>query len=305
MKQSNKTDNILHEEKITALYLRLSRDDDLEGESNSISNQRTLLTNYAKKNGFRNTKIFIDDGVSGVTFNRQGFKEMFKLIESDQVETLIVKDMSRLGRNYIEVGQLTETILPMHNIRLIAVNDGVDSAMGEDDFTPFRNIMNEWYAKDMSRKMRSTLRTKNSQGYAIGQPPLGYKKDPDNPKLWVIDYKGAKIIRKIYNLRKQGESTVNIAKLLKREKILIPSMYAAQKGYRKPSIKNPRNEYLWTVEMVRKILMNQSYVGDVVNFKTYSKSFKLKKRIDNDRENWQIHKNVHEPIISRELFEEI
>lgn len=305
LKQSNKTDNILHEEKITALYLRLSRDDDLEGESNSISNQRTLLTNYAKKNGFRNTKIFIDDGVSGVTFNRQGFKEMFKMIESDQVETLIVKDMSRLGRNYIEVGQLTETILPMHNIRLIAVNDGVDSAMGEDDFTPFRNIMNEWYAKDMSRKMRSTLRTKNSQGYAIGHPPLGYKKDPDNPKLWAIDDEGAEIIRKIYNLRKQGESTVNIAKLLKREKILIPSMYAAQKGYRKPSIKNPRNEYLWTVEMVRKILINQSYVGDVVNFKTYSKSFKLKKRIDNDPENWQIHKNVHEPIVSRELFEEI
>ena len=305
LKQSNKTDNILHEEKITALYLRLSRDDDLEGESNSISNQRKLLTNYAKKNGFRNTKIFIDDGVSGVTFNRQGFKEMFKLIESDQVETLIVKDMSRLGRNYIEVGQLTETILPMHNIRLIAVNDGVDSAMGEDDFTPFRNIMNEWYAKDMSRKMRSTLRTKNSQGYAIGHPPLGYKKDPDNPKLWAIDDEGAEIIRKIYNLRKQGESTVNIAKLLKREKILIPSMYAAQKGYRKPSIKNPRNEYLWTVEMVRKILINQSYVGDVVNFKTYSKSFKLKKRIDNDPENWQIHKNVHEPIVSRELFEEI
>lgn len=305
MKQSKKSNSNLYDEKITALYLRLSRDDDLEGESNSISNQRTLLTSFAKKNGFRNTKIFIDDGVSGVTFNRQGFKEMFKMIESDQVATLIVKDMSRLGRNYIEVGQLTETILPMHDVRLIAVNDGVDSDKGEDDFTPFRNIMNEWYAKDMSRKMRSTLKTKDSQGYAIGQPPLGYKKDPDNPKLWVIDEEGAQIIEKIYNLRKQGESTVKIAKLLKFEKILIPSMYAAKKGYRKPSIKNPRNEYLWTVEMVRKILMNQSYVGDVVNFKTYSKSFKLKGRIDNERENWQIHKDVHEPIISRELFEEI
>ena len=190
LKQSNKTDNILHEEKITALYLRLSRDDDLEGESNSISNQRTLLTNYAKKNGFRNTKIFIDDGVSGVTFNRQGFKEMFKMIESDQVETLIVKDMSRLGQNYIEVGQLTETILPLHNIRLIAVNDGVDSAMGEDDFTPFRNIMNEWYAKDMSRRMRSTLRLKDSQGYTIGVPPFDYMRNPDNPNLWVIDEGG-------------------------------------------------------------------------------------------------------------------
>ena len=158
--------DILLEEKITALYLRLSRDDDLEGESNSISNQKTLLTNYAKKNGFRNIKIFIDDGISGVTFNRQGFKEMFKLIESDMVSTLIVKDMSRLGRNYIEVGQLTEMILPLHNVRLIAVNEGLDSSEGDDDFGPMRNFMNEWYAKDLSRKMRSSLRIKDSQGYA-------------------------------------------------------------------------------------------------------------------------------------------
>ena len=147
MKQSKEINNILQSNKITALYLRLSRDDDLEGESNSISNQKTLLTRYAKENGLKNVKIFIDDGISGVTFNRQGFKETYKLIESDQVGTLIVKDMSRLGRNYIEVGQLTETILPMHDVRLIAVNDGVDSERGEDDFTPFRNIMNEWYNK--------------------------------------------------------------------------------------------------------------------------------------------------------------
>ena len=144
MKQSNETNNILQSDKITALYLRLSRDDDLEGESNSISNQRTLLTKYAKENGFRNIKVFIDDGISGVTFNRQGFKEMYKIIEAEQVQTLIIKDMSRLRRNYIEVGQLTETILPIHNVRLIAVNDEVDSEKGEDDFTPFRNIMNEW-----------------------------------------------------------------------------------------------------------------------------------------------------------------
>ena len=208
MKQSNKTNNILQSDKITALYLRLSRDDDLEGESNSISNQKTLLTRYAKEHGLKNVKIFIDDGISEVTFNRQGFKDMFKLIEADQVGTLIVKDMSRLGRNYIEVGKLTESILPLHDVRLIAVNDGVDSDKGEDDFTPFRNIMNEWYAKDMSRKMRSALKIKNSQGYAIGHAPLGYKKDPDNPKRWIIDEEGAEIIRKIYNLRLKGESTV-------------------------------------------------------------------------------------------------
>ena len=178
MKQSKKSNSNLYDEKITALYLRLSRDDDLEGESNSISNQRTLLTSFAKKNGFRNTKVFIDDGVSGVTFNRQGFKEMFKMIESDQVATLIVKDMSRLGRNYIEVEQLTETILPMHDVRLIAVNDGVDSDKGEDDFTPFRNIMNEWYAKDMSRKMRSTLKIKTVRVMPSVSHHLGIKKTP-------------------------------------------------------------------------------------------------------------------------------
>jgi len=187
--------NTIEEERITALYLRLSRDDEQDGESNSISNQRALLTDYANQNKFRNIKIFIDDGVSGVTFNRDGFKEMMELIESDKVSTLIVKDMSRLGRNYLEVGQLTEMVFPMHNVRLIAVNDGVDSEKGEDDFTPFRNIINEWYAKDMSRKIRSTLRTKSKQGYAVGRPPLGYKYDEADPKRWVVDPEGAEIVR--------------------------------------------------------------------------------------------------------------
>ena len=303
MKQSNKTNNILQSDRITALYLRLSRDDDLEGESNSISNQKTLLTRYAKEHGFRNVKVFIDDGISGVTFNRQGFKDMFKLIEADQVGTLIVKDMSRLGRNYIEVGKLTESILPIHDVRLIAVNDGVDSDKGEDDFTPFRNIMNEWYAKDMSRKMRSTLKIKSSQGYAIGHPPYGYKYDEIDKKRWAIDEEAADVVRRIFNLRKQCESVTEIAKILKKEKIYIPSVYAMKKGIKRPLGKAPLGEYLWTHVMVRSILSNQSYVGDVINFKTYSKSFKLKKRLDNDKENWQIHKEVHEPIISRELFE--
>ncbi len=303
MKQSNKTNNILQSDKVTALYLRLSRDDDLEGESNSISNQKTLLTRYAKEHGFRNVKVFIDDGISGVTFNRQGFKDMFKLIEADQVGTLIVKDMSRLGRNYIEVGKLTESILPIHDVRLIAVNDGVDSDKGEDDFTPFRNIMNEWYAKDMSRKMRSTLKIKSSQGYVIGHPPYGYKYDEIDKKRWAIDEEAADIVRHIFNLRKQCESVTEIAKILKKEKIYIPSVYAMKKGIKRPLGKAPLGEYLWTHVMVRSILSNQSYVGDVINFRTYSKSFKLKKRLDNDKENWQIHKEVHEPIISRELFE--
>ena len=206
-------------EKITALCVRLSSEDEQEGESNSISNQKALLNDYAKRNKFRNIKFFVDDGVSGVTLNRSGFNKLLTQIEADKVSTLIVKDMSRLGRNYLEVGQLTEMTFPMHNVRLIAVNDGVDSEKGEDDFTPFRNIMNEWYAKDMSRKMRSTLRTKSKQGYAIGQPPLGYKYDAVDPKRWVIDPEGAEVIRKIYSLRQGGTSINDIAKILKRKKI--------------------------------------------------------------------------------------
>lgn len=300
MKQPN---NKIKDEKITALYLRLSREDDQTGESNSISNQKALLIDYAKKNGFRNIRIFVDDGVSGVTFNRNGFKEMHECIEQDMVSTVIVKDMSRLGRNYIEVGQLTEVLFPQNNIRFIAVNDGVDSEKGEDDFTPFRNIMNEWYAKDMSRKMRSALKTKSKQGYAIGQPPLGYKYDEVDARLWVIDDEGAEMIRHIYNMRIQGTSTNEIAKILKREKVLTPSAYAFQKGYKNPAKKLTRGEYFWDTSMVRKILTNQSYIGDIVNFRSYSKSYKLKERLDNPKENWEIHEGVHEPIIDRNTWE--
>jgi Site-specific recombinases, DNA invertase Pin homologs len=297
MKQSN------IEEKVTALYLRLSRDDEQSangigtGESNSISNQKALLTDFAKRNKFRNIKVFVDDGVSGVTMNRDGFKEMLTMVKADQVSTIIVKDMSRLGRNYLEVGQLTETVFPMHDVRFIAVNDGVDSDKGEDDFTPFRNIMNEWYAKDMSRKMRSTLRTKSKQGYAIGHPPLGYMYDTVDPKRWVIDPEGAEIVQHIYSLRQEGTSINEIALILKREKVLTPSLYAQQKGLKNPQKKATRGEYLWDHSMVRKILMNQAYVGDVINFRTYSKSFKLKDRLDNPKENWEIREDVFEPII--------
>lgn len=300
-----KQPNILLDEKITALYLRLSRDDDQMGESNSIANQRAFLTDFAKKNDLKNVKVFIDDGVSGVTFNRDGFKEMYNLIEADQVSTVIVKDMSRLGRNYLEVGQLTEMVFPQHNIRFIAVNDSVDSSQGEDDFTPFRNIMNEWYAKDMSRKMRSALKTKSKQGYAVGQPPFGYKYDEVNPRLWVIDEEGAEVVQRIYNMRLQGTSTNEIAKILKREKVLTPSAYAFQKGYKNPAKKVTRGEYFWDTPVVRKILINQSYVGDIINFRSYSKSYKLKKRLDNPQENWEIHEGVHEPIIDRASWETV
>lgn len=302
MSQPNMT---FEEEKITALYLRLSREDEQEGESNSISNQKALLTDYAKQNKFRNIKIFLDDGVSGVTFNRDGFKELMALIEADKVGTLIVKDMSRLGRNYLEVGQLTETVFPMHNVRFIAVNDGVDSDKGEDDFTPFRNIMNEWYAKDMSRKMRSSLKTKSKQGYAVGQPPYGYKHDDTDYRRWTVDPEAAEIVLHIYTLRQDGVSTNEIAEILRREKHLTPSIYAQRKGYKNPTKKPTRGEYLWDKSIVHKILTNRAYIGDVVNFRTYSKSYKLKERLDNPEENWEIHENVHEPIIERSIWESI
>ena len=290
---------------ITALYLRLSREDELEGESNSISNQKTLLMNYASKNGFTNVKIFIDDGISGVTFKRKSFKEMYSLIEANKVSTLIVKDMSRLGRNYLEVGQLSETFLPVHNVRLIAVNDGVDSDKGEDDFAPFRNIMNEWYAKDMSRKMRSTLKLKSNQGYAIGHPPFGYTYDENDHKKWAIDPESSEIVKKIYDMRTKGQSLNKIALELRYNKVLIPSMYAAKKGYRVAAIKSPRSEYLWTHGIIRKILTNQSYIGDIVNFKTYSKSFKLKQRLENPQEKWTVIKGAHPAIIDLETWDKI
>lgn len=306
MKQKKRNDDLLDlsDEKIIALYLRLSRDDEKEGESNSISNQRKLLTDFANKNSFRNVKVFIDDGVSGATFNRPGFKELLKLIEDDMVSTLIVKDMSRLGRNHIEVGKLTDYVFPTYNIRFIALNDGVDSSKGEDDFTPFRNIMNEWYCKDMSRKMKCTLHLKSKQGYAIGHPPYGYIYAEDRKK-WIIDDEAAEVVKLIFKMRLQGESVNKIAEKLKREKISIPSVYADKKGIKKAAIKVPLGEYIWSSQKVRMILSNQCYVGDVINFKTYSKSFKLKGRLENPKENWEIHKNVHEAIIERLDFEKV
>ena len=177
--------------------------------------------------------------------------------------------------------------------------------MGEDDFTPFRNTMNEWYAKDMSRKMRSALRTKSKQGYAIGLPPFGYKFDTGDTRRWMIDEEAAEVVRRIYQMRREGTSTNEIAKILKREKVLTPSAYGIQKGYRIPSKRSTRGEYFWDVSVVHQILTNQAYVGDVINFKTYSRSYKLKERLDNPKENWEIHENIHEAIIERSFWEDI
>ncbi len=302
MKSEFQQNDILFGEKLTALYLRLSRDDDFELESNSIANQRVLLTNFARQNRFKNIEIFVDDGISGVTFNRPSFQKILELIENDRVSTLIIKDMSRLGRNYIEVGQLMETILPMHNVRLIAVNDGVDTSKGIDDFTPFRNIINEWYAKDISKKIRSALKTKDSQGYAIGKIPFGYIPDKKNPKLWVIDEKNAKVVRTIFEMRLEGKSVNYIARYLNDNNVLTPK----SRWERENCVKtNKKSKYIWYSSTVSKMLANEKYIGNVVNFKFTRKSFKLKKQFAIPKENWKIHENVHSPIIEREKFLEV
>ncbi|MDR1364057.1 MAG: recombinase family protein [Oscillospiraceae bacterium] len=291
-------------EKITAIYVRLSKEDEQDGESNSIANQKAFLVDYAKMNGFENIKVFADDGISGLTLNRSEFNRMYELIESGMVENLIVKDMSRLGRNYLEVGRLTEYVLPSHSIRFVSVNDGVDTAKGKNEFTPFRNIMNEWYSKDISRKIKCSQRLISKQGFAVGQPPYGYKRSFENLRIWIIDEEAAEIVRLIYKMRLEGKSFNKIAEFLQNKKILIPSQYALEKGIKRPQ-KIARNRFFWNPETIRKILRNQSYTGDIVNFKTYRKSLKLRKLFENPKENWEIHKNIHEAIIERSVWEDV
>jgi DNA invertase Pin-like site-specific DNA recombinase len=311
IKSSPRSSEKSSNKRLTAIYLRLSKEDVIgimSEESNSISNQKLMLTNYAKKHNFANIKVFIDDGISGVTFRRSGFMQMFDLIKRGKVETLIVKDMSRLGRNYLEVGKLTEEVFPLYGVRLIAVNDNVDSAVREDDFSPFRNIMNELYAKNTSKQIRCALKVKSSQGFPIGSPPYGYKRaegSKQERKNWVVDEYSASVVKQIYKMRLEGNSLDEIVKFLRKKETLIPSQYAFEKGYRVPNVKNPKGKCLWFESVVKSILTNQVYMGDVVNFKTYSLSFKLKQRLLASPENREIHKGKHEAIIERSIWEEV
>lgn len=290
---------------VTALYCRLSRDDDVQGDSNSIANQKKLLSKYAKEYGLSNTKYFVDDGYTGTNFNRPGFIEMADAVESGYIGAILVKDMSRLGRDYLQVGFYTDNFFPEHNVRFIAVNDGVDSAEGENEFAPFRNIMNEWYARDISRKVRSSQRLRGSAGVPLSLPLYGYRKDPDNPKSWVIDEEAAAVVRRIYQLCIDGFGVEKTAAILERDKILKPTEYWKSKGVRKPGKKSIVRDspYCWCKTTVEKILLAREYMGDTVNFKTYSKSFKNKRRYENPEENHAIFENTHEPIIDRQTWE--
>ena len=303
MKQSN---NNKKSRDVTAfLYERLSRDDNMDGESYSIGNQKKLLTKVAKEKGYTNLVHFFDDGISGVTMDRPGFADMIQQLEQGKAAAVFVKDLSRLGRNYIEVGRLTEEFFPNHDIRLVAVSDNIDTDEGENELAPIRNLFNEWYARDISKKRRISNKIKGNAGEPMGQPPYGYVKDPENPKRWIVDEEAARVVRRIYRMTLEGVGTEQIAAKLEEDGVLTPRAYWHSKGINRPGKVKDLPPTHWNSSSVIKMLSVQEYCGDILNFKTYSKSYKNTKRLENDRENWAIFKDVHEPIIERAVFEQV
>lgn len=290
---------------ITALYCRLSRDDGTESESNSIGNQKKLLSQKAKEMGLTDTKYYVDDGYTGTNFNRPGFQQLIDDIEIGLVSAVIVKDLSRLGRDYVSVGNYTDSYFPEHNIRFIAVNDAIDSDEGESEIAPFKNILNEMYARDISKKIRSSHRLRGSMGEPLSQPPYGYMKSPENKKKWIIDPEAATVVKSIFKMCLDGKGNETIARELQENEVLIPMAYWRSKGLNRGGKKTQTNPYKWCKTTVQKILSQQEYCGDIINFKTYSKSFKNKTRYENSKENWAVFKDVNEPIIDRETFETV
>ena len=302
MKQSN---NKKSRDVTAFLYERLSRDDNLEGESYSIGNQKKLLAKVAKEKGYTNLVHFLDDGISGVTMDRPGFVEMICQLEQGKAAAVFVKDLSRLGRNYIEVGRLTEEFFPDHDIRLVAVSDNIDTAEGENELAPIRNLFNEWYARDISKKRRISNKIKGNAGEPMGQPPYGYIKDPNDPKHWIVDDEAAQVVRRVYSMTLEGFGTEQIAAQLEKDDVLTPRAYWLTKGIKRPGKGKQQPPTKWNSSTITKILSLQEYCGDILNFKTYSKSYKNKKRIDNDRENWVVFQDVHEAIIERAVYEQV
>ena len=301
MKQSSKK----HELGTAALYCRLSRDDNMDSESNSIQNQRKILQKAAKDKGYTDTVFFVDDGITGTTMKRPGFQKMLTAIEAGYISAVFVKDLSRLGRNYIEVGKLTEEFFPLHDIRLVAVSDGVDSDEGEDDFTPFKNIMNEYYAKDISKKRRIVNKMKGNAGVPLSPPPYGYIKNPNDPRFWVVEPEAAEVVRRIYRMALEGYGLAEIAARLAADGVVNPTYYWRSRGTSRGGSKSTVEPTKWGHTTVKKILTLQEYCGDVINFKSYSKSYKMKKRIENPEENRAIFLNVHEAIIDRQTWEKV
>lgn len=297
MKQAN--------DKHTILYARLSQDDGSQGDSNSIQNQRMMLEKYAKDNGFENVKFLYDDGATGTNFNRPAFQEAMELIENGEVATFIVKDMSRLGREYLEVGRLTEIVFPSYGVRFIAMNDGVDSLYGDNEFTPFKNIINEWYAKDCSKKGKASARIKAESGARVAsRPPFGYQKDPTDPKRKIIsDEETAPIVQKIFSLCMAGKGPSQIARQLKAEQIPIPAYFYYKKNGVEITGFNPAEPYNWQQTTIAKILENEVYLGHTVNLKYTTLSFKNKKRIERPESEQVRIENTHQPIIDKTTWD--
>ncbi len=290
--------------KITALYERLSRDDEQQGESNSISNQKSMLEAYSQLHGFENIRHFTDDGFSGTRFDRPAFMDLLEEIEEGNVHLVCLKDMSRLGRDYLQVGQYME-LFRKRNVRLIAINDNVDSFKGEDDFIPFRNVMNEFYARDASRKIRSVFQAKGKSGKRVASTvPYGYLKDPNDKNKLIIDEVAAPIVRRIFNLTLEGKGPYQITQILQSEKVHIPAYHLQLLGlglHKTTVLKHP---YRWSSGTVASILKRQEYLGHTVNFRT-RKHFKDKKSHYVDEQHWLIFENTHEPIVDQETYDNV
>ena len=298
--QKKGEDNV-DQQKITILYCRLSNEDLVDGESNSIANQRSILTSYAASHGFTNTKVLVDDGYTGTNFNRPGVQEGLALVEQGLVGTWIVKDMSRFGRDYLQVGRFTEIVFPSYDVRFIAVNDAVDSAKGDNDFTVIRNVFNDFYAKDTSKKVRAVMKAKGTSGKHLGGPPYGYRADPQDKNHWILDEDAAPVVKRIFDLTIAGVGPSRIARILEADEVLtVKALYAQQKG--KPLPERPCH---WIEQSVVNILERMEYTGCTCNFKTYSKSYKLKKRIPNALEDMFILPDTQEAIVPKEQWDRV
>ena len=303
--QKESSSSAKRDDKITALYCRLSRDDELQGDSNSIKNQKMILQKYAEDNGFRNITTFVDDGYSGTNFNRPDWQRLMQLVDDGLVGTIIVKDMSRLGRDYLKVGMYTEIVFPNADVRFIAINNGVDSEnQVENDMTPFINIFNEFYAKDTSRKIRAVFKSKGQSGKPLSpNPPYGYIKDPEDKLHWIVDEEAAEHVREIFRLCIQGYGVTQIANEMGKRHVLNPTAYAKHKGRSVAGNRSTLDDYTWSDSTISHMLSQMQYLGHTVNFKTYRKSYKQKKRLDNDPSKWQIFENTHEAIIDQETYD--
>lgn len=291
-------------DKLTALYCRLSRDDEMQGESNSIHNQKQMLETYATANGFTNLTFYADDGVSGTTFNRPGLNQMMDDVYADKVGNIIVKDLSRLGRDYVMVEIYTDRKFLAHGVRFIAINDGVDSLKGDNDMMPFRNLFNEWYARDTSKKIRAVIMYKGNSGEHLAtNPPYGYKKDPENPKQWIVDKPAAQVVQKIFALCLDGYGPSQIARQLQQANILIPTAYHQSQG--RKTNNQTSNKFAWHCTAVAKILAISEYTGCTVNFKTSTVSYKDKRKIINEADQCVVFENTQEAIIDKATWDRV